>query len=96
MLDPKGTRKVALILKDMKQYMHAFNAFHDQHVESNKAIVDSWTLMHYLDAMVNFHVVARIVKKDECWGEFLYSSSATAKHASFVAAVRTIWLGAWC
>jgi hypothetical protein len=68
-LDPKGTRKLSHLLKDIKPYVRAFTVFADQHLECNKAIVDGWSLEEYLEANENFHVVTCIVKADECWGQ---------------------------
>jgi hypothetical protein len=49
-VDPKGSRKLACVMKDLKPYFQAFAAFCDQHLECNKDILDVWSLEEYLTA----------------------------------------------
>jgi hypothetical protein len=67
-LDPKRTRKLVDVYAALQPCLEDFRMFCDQHLESNKETVDSWTWEHYLDVMESFHVITRIRNKDECWG----------------------------
>ncbi len=71
-VDPKGSRKLDHVVKDLKQYFQAFAAYCDQHLECNKDILDGWSLEQYLTVNENFHVLTRIVKADELWGELKF------------------------
>jgi hypothetical protein len=71
-VDPKGSRKLDHVMRDLKPYFQAFAAFCDQHLECNKDILDGWSLEEYLTVNENFHVLTRIVKADEAWGELKF------------------------
>jgi hypothetical protein len=71
-VDPKGSRKLTNVMRDLQPYFRAFIVFCDQHLECNRAEVDGWSLEEYLQANENFHVLTRIVKADESWGELKF------------------------
>ena len=71
-VDPKGSRKLNHVMRDLQPYFRAFIVFCDQHLECNRAEVDGWSLEEYLQANENFHVLTRIVKADESWGELKF------------------------
>jgi hypothetical protein len=71
-VDPQGSHKLNHMMRDLNQYLCVFTVVCDQHLECNRAEVDGWSLEEYLDANVNFHVLTRIVKADESWGELKF------------------------
>ena len=71
-LDPKCTRKILDVVRSLSPYLEEFKTFCVQHEESNKARVDAWDMEHYLDVMESFHVITRISKQDESFGELKF------------------------
>ena len=71
-LDPKCTRKILDVVRSLSPYLEEFKTFCVQHEESNKARVEAWDMEHYLDVMESFHVITRICKQDESFGELKF------------------------
>jgi hypothetical protein len=71
-VDPKCTKKVSEMHKLLAPHLADFSDFMEQHVESSRKKVEAWDMEHYLDVMESFHVITRIVKKDECFGELKF------------------------
>jgi hypothetical protein len=91
LIDPKGTKKVMEVARRLEPYLRDFTMFCGQHLDENKAIVDGWTMEHYLSVMESFHVITRIRNKDECWGELKFKCNCKGCHVRGCCRENLLW-----